>query len=386
MSTVHSLIADMRPFVIASTLVLVPLARAAAQDATIVYRLGKDTLAVEQFTHTPNRLTGEVVSRSGPTVSRTQYEFAIANGHPTTGLVRRRQADGSVVPGSPTEVRFTFGRDSTKREIVWPDSAQTRWFAAPNAFVQLPVFAFAPYELIYDRGTSGRDSVAAIPIGGNSIGLVGLRAYSGDTLRMRPSPYDMLARFDRSGRLLFTDGVFTTNKAVGTRSTGTADIASIARAMKPTGVLSPRASAYAGFSRGPIFISYGRPAVRERTVWGGVLIPFDTIWRTGANEATHLATSKTITLGDMTLAPGLYSLWSQYTHNGMYLIVNRQVGQWGTEYDPRQDIGRVRMDMARTPEHVEDFTITVRQAGANRGAIDFAWGDSVATALFTVRP
>ena len=59
--------------------------------------------------------------------------------------------------------------------------------------------------------------------------------------------------------------------------------------MKPTGVLSPRAAAYAGFNRGPIFISYGRPAVRERTVWGGTLIPFDTIWRTGANEATHLA-------------------------------------------------------------------------------------------------
>jgi hypothetical protein len=88
----------------------------------------------------------------------------------------------------------------------------------------------------------------------------------------------------------------------------------------------------------------------------------------------------------MTLAPGLYTLWTQYTRNGTYLIVNRQVGQWGTEYDARQDIGRVRMDMAATPEHVEDFTITVRPTGPNRGAIDLAWGDSVATANFTVKP
>ena len=128
-----------------------------------------------------------------------------------------------------------------------------------------------------------------------------------------------------------------------------------------------------------------RPAVRERTVWGGVLVPYDSIWRTGANEATHLATSKTIVLGDVTLAPGLYTLWTQHTRNGTYLIVNKQVGQWGTEYHAEHDIGRVKMDMAKTPEHVEDFTITIRPAGPSRGAIDFAWGDSVATATFTVQ-
>lgn len=43
------------------------------------------------------------------------------------------------------------------------------------------------------------------------------------------------------------------------------------------------------------------------------------------------------------------------------------------------------MDLAPTPEHVEDFTITVRATGTNRGAIDFAWGDSVATAAFSIR-
>jgi hypothetical protein len=87
----------------------------------------------------------------------------------------------------------------------------------------------------------------------------------------------------------------------------------------------------------------------------------------------------------MTLAPGLYTLWTQHTHSGTYLIVNKQVGQWGTEYNAAQDIGRLKMEMAKTPEHVEDFTITVRATGPNRGAIDLAWGDSVATAAFTVR-
>ena len=44
------------------------------------------------------------------------------------------------------------------------------------------------------------------------------------------------------------------------------------------------------------------------------------------------------------------------------------------------------MTLAATPEHVEDFTITIRSLGQNRGAIELAWGDKVATAAFMVRP
>lgn len=352
----------------------------------MVYRLGRDTIAVEQFTRTPTRFTGEMVTRSGAAVVRTQYEFTLANGRPTSAVVRRRQANGSPLPNNPMEVRFTFRADSAKREIVWRDSTQTATFAAPNAFVALPVYAWAPLELIYARGAGARDSVPAIPLTGNTVGVIGLQRHAGDSLRIRGGFYPMLTFFDRDGRLQRVDGVFTTNKAVGTRETSKVDIARLAGTMKPTGVLSPRATAYASFGTAPILINYSRPAVRERSVWGGVLVPYDSIWRVGANEAAHLATSKAITIGDMNLAPGMYTLWIQHTRNGTFLIVNRQVGQWGTEYQASQDIGRVRMELAKTPEHVEDFTITIRSmAGGQRGAFDFAWGDSVATATFTVR-
>lgn len=374
--------ANLCSLLLATSLAAAPLL---AQDATIVYRLGRDTVAVEQFTRAPSRFVGETVVRQGPTVSRTQYDITLTGGKPTAAVIRRRQADGSPIPNNPLEWRFRFRADSARRDIVWRDSTQSQSFVAPNAFVALPVYSYAPFELIYARGAGSRDSVPAIGLGGGAVGVIGLQTYARDTLRMRGGTYPMLARFDREGRLQTTDGVFTTNKAIGTRVAGKADIAALAMAMKPTGVLSPRATAYAGFNRGPIFINYGRPSVRERSVWGGILIPFDTIWRTGANEATHLATSKTMVLGDMTLAPGLYTLWTQHTHAGTFLIVNRQVGQWGTDYQASQDIGRVKMDMARTPEHVEDFTITIRATGANRGAIDFAWGDSAATATFTLK-
>lgn len=314
----------MRRFLLACLLAPAPLL---AQDATLVYRLGRDTVAVERFSRTATRFAGEMVTRSGTAVLRWQYDLTLANGKVTAASIKRRQADGSPVPNSPVDVKFTFRADSARREIVWPDSTQTRSFAAANAFPLLPVFAYAPFELINARGPGARDSVLAIGLAGNMINVIGLQPFAGDTLRMRGGSYQMLVRFDRDGRIQTTDGSLTTNKAIGTRSAAAIDIGALAAAMKPTGVLSPRATAYAGFNRGPIFINYGRPAVRDRSVWGGTLVPFDSIWRAGANEATHLATSKTIALGDITLAPGLYSLWIQHTHTGTFLIVNKQVGQ-----------------------------------------------------------
>jgi hypothetical protein len=63
--------------------------------------------------------------------------------------------------------------------------------------------------------------------------------------------------------------------------------------------------------------------------------------------------------------------------------VNRQTGQWGTQYDPAQDVGRIPMQMAPLPTHVEELTVVVRNLGGNRGAIEFAWGQSGASASFT---
>jgi hypothetical protein len=357
---------------------------AGAQEGVIVYTLGRDTLAIEQFSRTATRLAGEMVSRSGAAVTRTQYDLTLANGRVTAAVVRRLQADGKPLAGAPAEYRFAFRADSAVRQSVWPDSTQTRSFAAPNAFLSMPNFVYAPLEVL--RAAPRHDSVPAIGIGSNAVGFLGLEPMPDGTQRVRGTSYPMLLSFDGNGLLQSVDGSFTASKSMGTRSRGRVDIAALATAMKPTGALSPRTTAYAAFSQGPIFINYGSPAVRGRTVWGGLLIPLDSIWRVGANEAAHLATSKTIQLGDMTLAPGLYTLWVQHTQAATWLIVNRQVGQWGTAHDATNDIGRVQMTLAPTPEPVEDFTITIRSLGQNRGVFEFAWGDQAATATFTVRP
>jgi len=361
-------------------------APAVAQQGSIVYRLGLDTIAVEQFSRTATRFSGEVVRRN-PTVLRLQYDVTLgADGRPTRATVRQRQADGTVIPNAPTELRLTFTADSVKRESVFADSTPTRMIAAKNALFLLTSPSVATMELLAAaQKRAPADSFLAIGAGAQP-GWFRLAPARGDTLRLVGGPYAFQLRFDAQGALQTVDGNYTTNKLLGTRGVAGLDLAAIATKMAP-GVLSARGTVSAGFGQvqSPVTIDYGRPLVRGRTVWGGTLVPFDTVWRVGANAATHFSTSRALAFGDLTVAPGLYTLWIQHTRNGTFLIVNKGVGQWGTQYDATQDIGRVAMQLTPTPESVEQFTIGIRQLATARGAIDFAWGPSVATAMFTMK-
>jgi DUF2911 family protein len=91
-----------------------------------------------------------------------------------------------------------------------------------------------------------------------------------------------------------------------------------------------------------IAISYGQPHSRGRKVEGG-LVPLDTVWRFGANMATTLHSDLDITVGDLKLPRGDYSLFVLYSRTGYALIVNRGTGQWGTDHDATKDIGRVAL-------------------------------------------
>ncbi len=383
-----------RPFMVAAlspvigALTAVPLS---AQSASFVYRLGKDTVAVEQYTRTATRLSGEMVQRNGAAVVRVQHDVALdSRGQPTSATIKRLQPDGTLLPNTAAEIRIRIAADSVVREMVWPDSVQRRAFAATRALLISPTLAYGlSYgltELFALRKQAGGrvDSVPIIGLaGGMSVG--GLVPAGGDTVRLRGGSYPMRLRFDARSRLRSVDGAGTTNKVTAMRGDGGIDISAIARAMKPTGTLSARDIARGAFGAGGmVLVDYSRPQVRERTVWGGRLVPYDSVWRAGANDATHLFTTRTLTMGVLTVPPGMYSLWVQHTRSGTLLIVNKQTGQWGNAYDAAQVLGRVPMQMTDAPSFVEEMTITIRAAAANRGVLEMAWGPAVMTLPFTV--
>lgn len=361
--------------------------RLQAQSASLVYRLGKDTVAIEQYTRTAGGMAGEMVQRSGAAVAWWRYTITLgADGRPTNAVLARVPIDGALPAGVARETRVTVTTDSVVRETIYADSVQRRAYAARQALVNFPTYIYGPTELFADlrrRGTA-TDSLPALGMTG-ALGFSGVTSVGGDLWRLRGGPYAMVLQFDGAGRLQRLDGSGTTNKVLAERGAGGIDLAAVARTMRPTGVLSLRENVRAGFgSGGMVVIDYGRPQVRERTVWGGTLVPFDSVWRTGANDATHLFTTRTLTMGTLVVPPGMYTLWVQHTRTGTWLIVNRQTGQWGTQYDAAQDLGRVPMMLTDATGFQEVFRIGVLAAGTTSGTLELAWGDKVARLPFTV--
>lgn len=128
------------------------------------------------------------------------------------------------------------------------------------------------------------------------------------------------------------------------------------------GVVEPRKSpmALAKYTSSDlyIFIVYSQPHKRDRVIFGN-LVPFDTIWRFGANETTQLTTTKDLTIGDKTLKAGTYSLYALPGENEWTLIFNNKLGTWGSYgYEESADILKVSVKPEGTEESWEAFTIS----------------------------
>lgn len=146
--------------------------------------------------------------------------------------------------------------------------------------------------------------------------------------------------------------------------------------------LSPLDSVTAMIGGAEIAVQYGRPSMREREIYGG-LVPFGAVWRTGANEATHIRTSADLKVGDITIPAGHYTLYTFPGEEEWSLIVNKQTGQWGTEYNADQDLVRLPMTLATLEEPVEMFTISVEET-EDGGVLALEWETTRAYVPFEV--
>ena len=131
-----------------------------------------------------------------------------------------------------------------------------------------------------------------------------------------------------------------------------------------------------------ITIAYGRPFIKNRPL--DAVAPKGEAYRLGADEATVLTTDKPLMIGAMMLEPGSYSLWAWPSASGWELIVNKQTGQWGTNYDAKQDLGRTALKATDVPKPQENFTITVEEKPSTNGALNFDWGKTRLTTDFMV--
>jgi hypothetical protein len=125
---------------------------------------------------------------------------------------------------------------------------------------------------------------------------------------------------------------------------------------------SPAKSATAKVGDNQVTINYSSPSVKGRTIWGD-LVPYDKVWRTGANNATTLEVSKDCKVGGKDLKAGKYGLFTIPGKDSWTIIVNSVADQWGAySYDKAQDVFRFTAKPMKA-DKTEMFTIAVSDAG-----------------------
>jgi hypothetical protein len=137
------------------------------------------------------------------------------------------------------------------------------------------------------------------------------------------------------------------------------------------GALSPRDSTKATVGAAQLTIDYSRPAVRGRPIWGGV-VPWNRVWRLGADMATHFTTDVDLTIGGTAVPAGRYTLWMVPSETEPRLIVSRSVNVFGTAYDPAKDLARIALTRQSAAESAERLTLAVRN-----GTFVIHWADVV---------
>jgi hypothetical protein len=149
-------------------------------------------------------------------------------------------------------------------------------------------------------------------------------------------------------------------------------------------VASPRDSVRILFNGKAVAVNYGRPSARGRKIIGGV-VPYNRIWRTGANQATTFSTEAGMTLGGVLIPKGTYSLYTLPSRTSWLLVVNKEVGQSGLVYHQRLDLARTKLQKTGLKNYVERFTISIDRVGATSGVMRLEWEKTALSVPFTLK-
>jgi hypothetical protein len=327
-----------------------------ADSASYIVRFGTDTVAVERWIRTPDGLEAVSVTRVPHTeVRRYAVRFDAA------GRVTHLLRDGSMQPVEPTG-------------------------AVPAA-----AGFYAPQGLILAQAARARDTLAVVTVN------TGANVQQQRVRRIGPDIFEVLnqAGAVTSRAHLTSDGLLFFLETGGSTTVQRVDWFDIdalardfaARDARGAGVgpLSTRDTISLRIDGATLRVDYGRPAARGRSIFGG-LVPFDRVWRTGADDPTQLTIDRPVRIGDVRLEPGTYSLYTVPGRDRWVLGINRGYGMSAAMApDPAQDVGRVDLTVRALPQHTERFTIVLEPA-AGGALLRLQWERTEASVPIVAEP
>jgi hypothetical protein len=358
--------------------------------------LGRDTISVESVTRTGDALVSEEVDRF-PRVRRRHTRITLG----PDGGIRHLEMDIRT-PSEPSGQRerhvvADVTGDSvtiTKRDST---GVVRRAFATHGALTMAHLPQMYSLTDLYFGAALARAEATKLPAGDS----VNMRQFYIDREFDRfplhggfvlPLPggraelwHDWLAgvgeaTFDSTRHMLTYSGARSTYKIDVKRLAEPPDVDAIGQRFAALETsqggmvqLSVRDTARAAIGPASFTVDYGRPLARGRVLLGNI-IPYNYVWRTGANAATQFSTSAPIVLGGLPLGAGTYTLWTVPREAGVELVVNSQTGQWGTGYNRKFDVGRKTLTTETLATPVEKFTISIVPTDARHGTLVMEWG------------
>ena len=128
-----------------------------------------------------------------------------------------------------------------------------------------------------------------------------------------------------------------------------------------------------------INLDYSRPSKKSREIFGG-LVPYNKIWRTGANNPTTISFSDYVKINDQLISAGEYHLYSVPTESTLDLVIYEKTDAWGSlpTFDKSKVIARVSSDFIDLPNTVETFTISFENISNNGSTLNIMWDNKLA--------
>src|SRR2546425_6803656 len=133
-------------------------------------------------------------------------------------------------------------------------------------------------------------------------------------------------------------------------------------------------------------ITYGRPYMRGRTIFGG-LVPYGRVWCPGADEATTLESTRALRVGDLAVPPGPHTIWMLPTPDAWTLVVSKEPSGFHTRYNASADLGRVTMQTRTLANSIEQLTFAIDRDSPSGGpAIRTMWEQTEVWAPIRIEP
>ncbi len=186
------------------------------------------------------------------------------------------------------------------------------------------------------------------------------------------------------GRIIAYDGTATPWNYIATKL-DPIDVDEVAKRMskKPKiGIPSPEVKVKFAVENDTIRLSYGRPYKCGRKIFGGI-VPYDSVWRTGAGDPTKISLPYNVQFGKTTIPKGEYSLYTIPRLGRWTLIFNTDLKQWPTEPNRSKDFALIPVEVRKAAKQTDQLTITIEPVKGG-GIIKLVWDETEAFAPFKV--